>query len=173
MKKSVKSLTTPIIMLLAGAIAGLFLLLKPGATLALVIKIAGWALILDGAIKAIQMFYEGKRTPDSYLMPLVQIIAGILFMVISRFLLKLIPIAAGLILVSLGAYKLKTALDLKKKYVNSSKWIVFLALSAASIAIGIYVLCHPNGFTNTVIRILGAYLLIECAEDIYAYYISK
>ena len=172
MFKSKKPLTTPIILAIAGAVAGLFLLLRPGATLGTVIRIAGWALILDGAIKAVQLFLSGKRKLNDYVMPAAQVIFGVLFMIIARFLLKLIPIVVGLALIALGAYKIKTALDLKKKSASDKKWIVILALSALSAVIGIYVLCHPSGFTNTVIRILGAYLLIECAEDLYAYFIA-
>lgn len=172
MFKTKKPLTTPILLAIAGAVAGLFLLLKPGATLGTVIKLAGWALIIDGIIKAIQLFLSGKKKPQDYLMPAVQVIAGIAFMVVARFLIKLIPILVGLALIALGAYKIKTALDLKKKSAADKKWIIIFALSALSIIIGIYVLCHPAGFTNTVIRILGAYLLIECAEDLYAYFIA-
>ncbi len=172
MFKTRKPLTTPIILALAGAIAGLFLLLKPGATLGSVIKLTGWALILDGVIKAVQLFISGKRKLNDYLLVAVQIVAGVAFMAVARFLLKLIPIIVGLFLIALAAYKIKTALDLKKRSSSDKKWLVMLVFSVLSVIIGIYVLCHPAGFTNTVIRILGAYLLIECAEDLYAYFIA-
>lgn len=172
MIKTNKTLTTPILLAIAGAVSGLFLLIKPGATLGIVIKLVGWALIIDAVIKAVQLVLSGKRKMDDFLMPAVQVIAGIAFMVIARFLLKLIPILIGLLLIALGAYKIKTALDIKKKSGTNKNWMIILLLSALSAIIGIYILFHPAGFTNTVIRIIGAYLMIECAEDLYAYFIA-
>lgn len=172
MKRTKNFTHTPIIMLFAGAIAGLFLLLKPGATLGAVIRICGWALILDGAIKAIQRFLKGKRRMEDYYLPACEIIGGFAFMAVARFLVKLIPVAVGLVLIALGVYKGKTAFVLKNRQ-SASRWVIMLILSIASALIGLYVILHPSGFTQTVIRILGAYLLIECAEDLYAYYISR
>lgn len=172
MKRTKTFTQTPIIMLLGGAAAGLFLLLKPGATLAAVIRIVGWALILDGAIKAIQRYLKGKRQMEDFYLPCAEIIGGFIFMAVARFLIKLIPLAVGLVLIALGVYKGKTALELKKRS-NAGQWMIMLALSIASAIIGLYVLLHPNGFNQTVIRILGGYLLVECAEDLYAYWLSK
>lgn len=170
--KTKKTFTTPILLAIAGAIAGLLLLIKPGATLASVIKLVGWALILDGAIKAVQLFMGGKKRADNYMMPAVQVVAGVAFMIVARFLLKLIPVLVALGLIALGGYKIKTALDLKKKSASDKRFMIMFALSALSIIFGAYVLLHPSGFTNSIIRILGAYLLIESAEDLYAYFIA-
>lgn len=167
------NLTTPIIMLIAGAIAGLMLLIKPGATLNSVIRIAGWALIINGAVTAVQLFMAGKRNVNDYISCILQVAGGIAFMAIARFLVKLIPIVVGLGLIGLGAYKIKTAIDMKGKGKLTNQMILIIALAAVSAIVGIYVLLHPSGFTNTVIRILGAYILIECAEDLFAYYVSK
>ena len=163
---------TSVIMLIAGAAAGLFLLLKPGATLNAVIRISGWALILDGAIKLLQRFLKGKRQKEDFYLPAAEIIGGIAFMAVARFLVRLIPVIVGLVLIGLGIYKGKTALETKKR-INGSQWMIMLGLAVASAVIGLYVLFHPNGFTQTVIRILGGYILIECAEDLYAYWLSK
>lgn len=173
MFKSRKNLATPIIMLIAGAIAGLFLLLKPGATLRSVIRIASWALIISGAVCAVQMYLQGKRKASDYLYAGIQILAGILLMTITRFVLKLIPAAVGLILIALGGYKLYTAYLMKGTGKISRNALIICAFAVVSIIIGIYVLSNPSSFTNTLIRILGAYLLVECAEDLYAYYVSK
>ncbi len=160
------------IMLIAGAAAGLFLLFRPGATLQAVIRIGGCALILDGAIKAVQRLLMGQRRMENFYLPAFEIVGGFAFMAVARFLMKLIPVAVGLVLIALGVYKGKTALALKKR-ANGSQWMIMLVFAIASAIIGVYVLLHPSGFTQTVIRILGAYLLIECAEDLYAYYISR
>ena len=173
MTSSKKVLPTPIIYAAAGAIAGLWLLIKPGNALNSVIKIAGWALIIDGILKAVLMLLNGKRKIEDYIAPAVEVLLGAAFMAVARFLVKLIPIGVGLILIGLGAYKIKTGLEMRAKFVNDKKWILIVALSAASIIFGIYVLLHPSGFTSTVLRILGAYLLIECAEDLYTFYVSK
>lgn len=94
-------------------------------------------------------------------------------MIAAHLLLRIIPIIIGLGLIALGGYKIKTALMVKGKAASDKSWIVIIVFAAVSIIVGIYILSHPAGLTNTLIRILGVYLLIECAEDLYAYYLMK
>ena len=172
MKRTKALTTTPVIMLIAGILAGLFLLLKPGATLGAVIRIVGWALIIDGILKAMRMLMNGKRNFENFRLPAIEILGGIAFMAAARLLIRLIPIAVGLILIMLGVYKAKSAFNIKNSS-NGKQWMLLFAFAVASAVVGVYVLVHPAGFTQTVIRILGGYLLIECAEDLYAYYLAK
>lgn len=173
MSRSYKRIQTPVILLIAGVIAGLFLLIKPGTTLNAVVNIAAWALILDGAIRAVQLFMEGKRNINDYIYAIAEVVIGILFTIVARFLLKLIPVAVGLVLIALGVYKGKTALELKGKGTLDKKSIIIIVLAVISVIIGVYILFHPSQFNKTIIRLLGAYILIECAENLYAYYLSK
>lgn len=172
MKRTMRLSQTSIIMLIAGTIAGFFLLLKPGATLGTAVRFAGWALIIDGAIKVIRRFSRGVRNVEEHFPSAVEIIGGIAIMAIARFLIRLIPIVSGILLILLAVYRGRTALQLRN-HVNGNLWILTLGLSIISAVIGVYVLLNPTGFTNTLIRILGAYLLIECVESLFACYNSK
>ncbi|MBQ5771233.1 MAG: DUF308 domain-containing protein [Clostridia bacterium] len=164
-----KPLTTPIILAAGGALAGLFLLIKPGASLGAVIRFIGWAMIIDGAIRAVKAFLRGERNRMGYMIPAVQIVSGIAFMAIARILIGIVPVLIGSGLIGLAAYKIRLAMIGKKNAGIGKKDAAMFAAAALSAVVGIYVIFHPAVFTSTLIRLLGGYILLESAEDLIAY----
>jgi len=157
---------SPALTLIIGLIVGILLIFKPGAMIDLVVKIIGWGLIAVGAFMAGQKFVEGKKDLQSYVQGALMIVVGILVLLFAKSILKIFPLAIGILLLIAGLYKLKTAFELRKS--SGNKWIYMAAIAAASIIFAIIMIVRPTNVSDLALRIIGIFIVIECAEDLFA-----
>lgn len=165
MNKNLRKIS-PVITLIAGIAAGLLLLIKPSAALNSVIKILGWGMIIAGAIQAVSLFLSGSKNANDYYNPLAFAVGGIAVLTLAHLVKKLIPLAIGIMLLVMGVLKIKNAFAMKNG--NDKKWIITLVMAAFSVVFALFIIFHPATFTNTVLRIIGVLILLECADDIFA-----
>ena len=157
---------SPAITLIAGIVAGVLLIFKPNATLNSVISIIGWGLIIAGALMAVEHLLSAKKDLKDYTDSAVLLVGGIAVLVLSGLIKRIVPMIIGVILLLSGLYKLKNALAMKKS--GSRQWVYMAVMAALSIGFAIFVFCQPVKITNTVLRIIGVLILVECAEDLFA-----
>lgn len=170
MNKYLKKLS-PTVTVIAGIIAGVLLLLRPAATLNSVMKILGWGLIAAGASEAVSSFLSGKKTLSDYITSAAFVLGGIVVLLISRKVGRILSVAIGIFLLVSGIYKLIGAFGLKNG--RSSAWIAPMVMAGISIAFALFMLIYPAQFTGIILRILGVMILVECAQDLFALKLFK
>lgn len=143
-------------------IAGLFLVIKPGETLDLVIKAAGIALIAVGAVGILQFAIAKDKEGRSVLrliISVIELIGGIVFLVNPQAIVSVYYVFAGIVILLNGISNLSIALDMRKLGLRS--WGAALLLSVIAIAVGIIVILNPFGAAEAVTRFIGISVIYE------------
>ena len=77
--------------------------------------------------------------------------------------LKLALLCTGLILLIGGVFKLQGAFDMRRMGVST--WARELIYVAVSVVMGLVIICNPFSTMMTLMRVIGAALVIEAVQD--------
>lgn len=138
--------------------AGFLVILHPGGSLNVAVRILGIALVAYGAIAALGYFL--KKDNGSVLRLIVgvaAVIGGIIVLASPEFVVSVLPIVAGLIIAVAGVRDLIDALH--RKSAGLGGWKLALVLSLITIAFGILIFANPFATMETLATILGVALL--------------
>ena len=143
-------------------VAGVFLLLKPGETLDLIVKLVGVALLAVGALGVAQFFLKKDKKNRSILhllISVVEIVGGLVFLVKPGYIVSVYYVFAGIIILLNGISNLSVAFDMKKA--GFDRWAAAVILSVIAILAGIIIIFNPFAAATTVIRFIGVALAYD------------
>lgn len=147
-------------------IIGVVLIIWPGTSVRVVCMVVGGALFLYGAIQIILYLVSSERTvyqQGMLIFGIVLAVLGVVILLKPDSVIQLIPIIMGIIIAIHGLHNAVQAVDLKK--MDYANWWVAFLLGVATIALGCFLVFKPFDAINTVIRIIGAFLIYDGLSD--------
>lgn len=173
MKKTIfvlKDHSKSVIYIAFSLVAGLCLLLFPQMTTSVVFWGLAAALMIMGAVNLIGYFRASVLTAvsgDSMASGLLMIVLGLVIGFAQETIASLLPVIFGVILFIGGILKTQGAFDLKR--MGDLRWFITLIGALVSLVFGLIILINPFGTLMTLMRVMGAFLVVESIQDaIYA-----
>lgn len=162
----VKENSTSLIYVAASALLGLLLLIFPETATGALMWILAAALIICGAVRVYQYFKLSKKEAllgDRMVSGLILIAVGLIVGLAQRAIAGMFPFVFGCALLLGGIIKFQGAFDLR--IVGYKRWYIALLAALLSGALGLVILLNPFATALTLMRVLGAFLLIEAVQD--------
>jgi uncharacterized membrane protein HdeD (DUF308 family) len=153
----------------ASLLLGLVLVLFPDTTSFLICYLLAAVMILCGGVQLLAFFFSERSFPNHplYLARSVLLLAlGIYLAIRPGILISILPMAMGLLVTIAGLIKVQNAVDLRR--IGAPRWNVVLLLGLATTLLGIVTLFNPFAAAMTLLRFLGAALLVFAGLDIAA-----
>lgn len=147
-------------------VLGVLMLLNPAGVAGAVCYIVGGALILYGVIKTIGGAANISNIVGKLEMVggIIVIIAGVFVILNDQLVLSAIPVIMGIVFIVDALDRVRKAAEMKKS--NFDKWWIFLLLGLALATLGIILITKPFSAIETVIRVIGAFLIFDGISDI-------
>lgn len=154
-----KSKLGSIVSTLVLIVLGVILLVHPGDTLNLAVRLVGVALILVGAVGVVtQLVKKEDKSVFSIIVGLIEIVVGIIVLAAPTFVVSLFPIIVGIVVALYGISDLVAAVQLKKAGASNT-WALILA--AITVLLGIILIFNPFKTLTTLIRVIGIVLIYK------------
>lgn len=149
-------------------VIGLVLIIWPGTSTQLVCMVLGSVLLLYGLIQLALYLFARERT--LYLQGML--VLGIIFCVLGVWILlkpeiviATVPIIIGIIIVVHGIHKVSQAISLNK--MGYDNWWVAPLFGILTVALGGVLIYNPFSVVNTVVRVIGAFLLYDGLSNMW------
>jgi uncharacterized membrane protein HdeD (DUF308 family) len=147
---------------------GVVLVIWPATSTQVVCMVLGGMLLGYGMIQIVLYLFTRERT--IYLQGML--ILGIVFSVIGVWILlkpesiiAAVPIIMGIIIIIHGLHNTIQAIDLKK--MNYGNWWVALLCGLLTILLGGVLVYNPFSVVNTVVRVIGLFLIYDGLSDMW------
>lgn len=149
-------------------IFGLVLIIWPGTTAQIVCRMLGGVLLIYGIIQIAVYLFNRERTVLSQGM----LVLGIVFAVIGAWILlkpdtiiKAVPVIIGVLIVIHGMHNIVQAVALQKD--GYEKWWLAFIFGCLTVAAGGILIYNPFEAVETVVRLIGAFLVYDGGSDIW------
>jgi uncharacterized membrane protein HdeD (DUF308 family) len=149
-------------------VIGVVLVIWPATSTQVVCMVLGGMLLGYGMIQIVLYLFTRERT--IYLQGML--ILGIVFSVIGVWILlkpesiiAAVPIIMGIIIIIHGLHNTIQAIDLKK--MNYGNWWVALLCGLLTILLGGVLVYNPFSVVNTVVRVIGLFLIYDGLSDMW------
>lgn len=149
-------------------ILGIVLLVWPGQSTQVVCMILGIVLGGFGIIQIVLYLATQEKTMVSHSMMMLGIVLAVIggwIVLKPDTIIKAIPMIVGILIVIHGLHNAVQAIDLKK--IQYDNWWVALLLSLLTIALGVVLICNPFTVVDTVVRLIGAFLIYDGLSDMW------
>lgn len=147
-------------------LAGLCLLLFPQITTNIVFWGLAIILMAMGALQLISYFrcsVQQAIAGDRMASGLLMIVLGLILGFAQETIASLLPVIFGVVLFIGGILKTQGAFDLRR--MGDRRWFVTLIGALISLVFGLIVLLNPFGTLMTLMRVMGAFLVVESVQD--------
>ena len=178
MKKTVfiwKDHARSVLYIVFSLLAGLCLLFVPRLTTSLVFWGLAAVLLVMGAMQLIGYFrsdVQGAIAASGMALGLLMIILGLFVGFGQQTIVSFLPAIFGLVLFAGGVFKTQGAFDMKR--MGDQRWVTVLIGACISAVLGLIVLINPFDTMMTLMRVMGAFLVVESAQDmLYAWRYEK
>ena len=157
-------------------IIALFMITNPSETIAVVIVLLGYVLVVDGLIHFISYFNikdEYRFFSFELAESIIYIILGFLTVKYSNTVEDILPMVIGIWIVVQGINEIQIAFNIRG--IRDVKWGMVFLMSLISIALGCSLIFRPNVSFNIMIRLAGAVLLYSQIITLYdnIYFITQ
>ena len=127
--------------------------------------ILGILIIIYGLIYSINVYQEKEAVFNKFdlLAGVICISFGIFLIVNKDVLFSLIPFCIGIIIFMDSISGIFKSIKLKKA--GLTKWWILLIINTIFIAFAIYIIVNSNAITELLIRIIGAFLILDAVID--------
>lgn len=147
---------------------GIVLVVWPDLSMQVVCTAIGAILLIGGGVR-LAVYFSVK---DGSVYAQMNLIMGIILAVVGVWILlqpdkvmAIIPIIVGIVIVLHGINNLQQALTLfKEKY---DKWWVALILGLLTVGFGVLLICRPFEALETVVMMIGIFLIYDGISDIW------
>lgn len=149
-------------------ILGIVLLVWPGQSTQVVCMVLGIVLGGFGLIQIILYLATKEKTMVSHSMMMLGVVLAVIggwIVLKPETIIKAVPMIVGILIVIHGFHNAVQAIDLKKMQYDN--WWVALLLSLLTVALGVVLICNPFTIVDTVIRIIGAFLVYDGLSDMW------
>ena len=151
---------------------GLVLFIWPAISSTILCYAFGVLVLIYGLTHLYSYYSQRRRQETQGLLYQLNLVVGIvaaglgLFMLISpTVVLSILPIVLGLTLLVQSVSKVQQSFELKAT--GDPQWWASLALALLVVALGILLLMNPFGAATTLVRFIGACLLLEGGSDLW------
>ncbi|MBD5525465.1 MAG: hypothetical protein HDR04_13810 [Lachnospiraceae bacterium] len=149
-------------------VLGIVLVVWPDLSMQIVCIAIGAVLLIGGGVR-LAVYFTNK---DGSMYAQMSLITGIVLAVVGIWILikpdkvlAIIPIIVGIVIVLHGINDLQQAVSLyKDKY---DKWWVALILGVLTIGFGVLLICRPFEALDTVVMLIGLFLIYDGLSDIW------
>ena len=151
-------------------IVGILLLIEPVRFTTGIITVAGFVLMLVGAINVIKYFrYDADKAAEGQFLShgLMELIGGAVCLFRAKLLVAFFPmltVVYGIVMIAAGLGKLQVTVDLLRR--KSKKWFIPLISAVISLACGWIVIGDPFGSTQVIWIVAGVTLIVLAVVDI-------
>lgn len=149
-------------------ILGIVLLVWPGHSTQVVCMVLGIVLGGFGLIQIILYLATKEKTMVSHSMMMLGVVLAVIggwIVLKPETIIKAVPMIVGILIVIHGFHNAVQAIDLKKMQYDN--WWVALLLSLLTVALGVVLICNPFTIVDTVVRIIGAFLVYDGLSDMW------
>lgn len=149
-------------------ILGIVLLVWPGQSTQVVCMVLGIVLGGFGLIQIILYLATKEKTMVSHSMMMLGVVLAVIggwIVLKPETIIKAVPMIVGILIVIHGFHNAVRAIDLKKMQYDN--WWVALLLSLLTVALGVVLICNPFTIVDTVVRIIGAFLVYDGLSDMW------
>ena len=149
-------------------ILGIVLLVWPGQSTQVVCMVLGIVLGGFGLIQIILYLATKEKTMVSHSMMMLGVVLAVIggwIVLKPETIIKAVPMIVGILIVIHGFHNAVQAIDLKKMQYDN--WWVALLLSLLTVALGVVLICNPFTIVDTVVRIIGAFLVYDGLSDMW------
>ena len=149
-------------------ILGIVLLVWPGQSTQVVCMVLGIVLRGFGLIQIILYLATKEKTMVSHSMMMLGVVLAVIggwIVLKPETIIKAVPMIVGILIVIHGFHNAVQAIDLKKMQYDN--WWVALLLSLLTVALGVVLICNPFTIVDTVVRIIGAFLVYDGLSDMW------
>lgn len=149
-------------------ILGIVLLVWPGQSTQVVCMVLGIVLGGFGLIQIILYLATKEKTMISHSMMMLGVVLAVIggwIVLKPETIIKAVPMIVGILIVIHGLHNAVQAIDLKKMQYDN--WWVALLLSLLTVALGVVLICNPFTIMDTVVRIIGAFLVYDGLSDMW------
>ena len=149
-------------------VIGLVLMIWPGTSTQLVCMVLGSVLLVYGLLQLALYLFARERT--LYLQGML--ILGIIFSVLGVWILlkpeiviAAVPIIMGVIIIIHGLHNISQAISLNK--MGYDNWWLALLFGILTAVLGGVLVYNPFTVVNTVVRVIGAFLLYDGLSNLW------
>ena len=149
-------------------ILGSVLLVWPVQSTQVVCMVLGIVLGGFGLIQIILYLATKEKTMVSHSMMMLGVVLAVIggwIVLKPETIIKTVPMIVGILIVIHGFHNAVQAIDLKK--MQYDKWWVALLLSLLTVALGVVLICNPFTIVDTVVRIIGDFLVYDGFSDMW------
>lgn len=149
-------------------ILGIVLLVWPGQSTQVVCMVLGIVLGGFGLIQIILYLATKEKTMVSHSMMMLGVVLAVIggwIVLKPETIIKAVPMIVGILIVIHGFHNAVQAIDLKKMQYDN--WWLALLLSLLTVALGVVLICNPFTIVDTVVRIIGAFLVYDGLSDMW------
>ena len=149
-------------------ILGIVLLVWPGQSTQVVCMVLGIVLGGFGLIQIILYLATKEKTMVSHSMMMLGVVLAVIggwIVLKPETIIKAVPMIVGILIVIHGFHNAVQAVDLKNMQYDN--WWVALLLSLLTVALGVVLICNPFTIVDTVVRIIGAFLVYDGLSDMW------
>ena len=149
-------------------ILGIVLLVWPGQSTNVVCMVLGIVLGGFGLIQIILYLATKEKTMVSHSMMMLGVVLAVIggwIVLKPETIIKAVPMIVGILIMIHGFHNAVQAIDLKKMQYDN--WWVALLLSLLTVALGVVLICNPFTIVDTVVRIIGAFLVYDGLSDMW------
>ena len=149
-------------------ILGIVLLVWPGQSTQVVCMVLGIVLGGFGLIQIILYLATKEKTMVSHSMMMLGVVLAVIggwIVLKPETIIKAVPMIVGILIVIHGFHNAVQAIDLKKMQYDN--WWEALLLSLLTVALGVVLICNPFTIVDTVVRIIGAFLVYDGLSDMW------
>lgn len=150
----------------ASVLLGLILLVFPEASIKYISIAFGAALIFLG-VCGVAQYFSKKSSSLILVMGVIVLVCGIIVCVKYRTIISIVELLFGIFLLCSGIINFVNSLQSSVR--KTSSWWVTLILSVVSMAFGIISVIRPFAVSTTLVRFIGAGLLVYAVLDLIAY----
>ena len=150
-------------------VLGILLLFIPGSIVTMVIRIFGIIVLVLGGLNIYNNTKNKSNTTDLTYGILISIL-GLVFISSPQTIASIIPFILGVWIVLRSAVKLQFVSTLKN---SGNDYIKSLIINILELILGIVLIFNPFKGAETLIRIIGIFIIVYSGLDILNYYFSK
>lgn len=168
MKLLKKLKTNVVISAILCILLGIVLVIWPDLSMQIVCTAIGAVLLIGGGVR-LAVYFSVKDgsvyAQMNLIMGIILAVVGVWILLQPEKVLAIIPIIVGIVIVLHGINNLQQALTLyKEKY---DKWWVALILGLLTVGFGILLICRPFEALETVVMMIGIFLIYDGVSDIW------
>ena len=163
--KRIKALYIPISIL--SLLAGIALVIWPGASVITICYVVGSAAILVGAVRLAGYFSKDSYNLNfqfDFAMGLVFLILGTVLIFHPGDTVAVLHFSVGILVLVDSVFKLQTALD--AKHFGLKKWWVMLLCALLCAGLGLVLVILPFRTAEILVKVTGAALAVNSGENI-------